>query len=185
MGGFLEVLNRDSWRLFGSLPSRDELAAPRSARPPGNAWTWTRSRCLPPQIPIIGPCRLPFHPSPSHSEIGSCGEIFLLSPASARSEASDGEAARRQVVDLVTAYNFAAQSIGILSLLVEVLSRTFLPTIFKNLKAKTICPKLTRIIHHVTHEFIIRLEARKAMTCLSRERRNYLFGWKWVGVRDG
>jgi hypothetical protein len=58
-------LNRDSWSLFGSLPSRDELAAPRSAQPPGNAWTWTRSRCRPPQIPIIGPCRLPFHPSPS------------------------------------------------------------------------------------------------------------------------
>ena len=43
------------------------------------------------------------------------------------SKASDGEAARRQVVDLVTAYNFAALSIGILSLLVEIFSRTFLP----------------------------------------------------------
>jgi hypothetical protein len=43
------------------------------------------------------------------------------------SEASDGEAARKQVVDLVTGYNFAAKSIGILSLLVEIFSRTFLP----------------------------------------------------------
>ena len=69
-------LNRDSWSLFGSLPSRDELAAPRSARPPGNAWTWTGSRCLPPQIPIIGPCRLPVRLASSRIDFETL-KIFL------------------------------------------------------------------------------------------------------------